>query len=70
MNAIGGVNHALYANCLDSLANCTAKQLELLQKFKEGREALNSSSHVLNELIYNKLVFISVVFQFFLVLYT
>ena len=60
MNALGEVNHALYANCLNNLANCTSKQLELLQKFKEGQEMLNNSSHILNDLIYNKLVFIVV----------
>lgn len=55
MNAIGELNHALiYENCLHNLANCTTRQLELLQKMKEGREVLNGSSHLLNELIYNK----------------
>jgi hypothetical protein len=58
MNAVSGLNRALmYENCLKNLANCTSKQLELLQKFKEAGEMVNGSSHVLNELIYNKLVF-------------
>ncbi len=55
---IGGLSSALNENCLNNVANCTSKQLELLQKFKEGREIMNSSSHVLNELLYNKLVFV------------
>ena len=55
MNGIGGLNRALlYQNCLSNLANCTSKQLELLQKFKEGRVMVNGSKHILNELIYNK----------------
>ena len=55
MNVIGGLNHALlYENCLSNLKNCTSKQLELLQKFKGGQETLNGSSHILNQLLYNK----------------
>lgn len=50
----------LYSNCLSDLANCTARQLELLQKIKSDNQAINKSSHILNELLYHK----SVLFNF------